>query len=189
MNPAIDFLVRRFSISDKTKLLVGDYTTFLSIKKTKHLVQRNEICTCVYFIVKGYFIVYKYSEEGKLIIDWILGPGDIMYAPESFRLQQVTGEAIQAITDAEVYYITHAQLAELEKDPEFKDIRIDLEVEYRGRGASDKEIRDLTKAEDRYALFLKRYAHVVKYLSDKQIAAFIGVDPSTIAKIKGSSRK
>jgi len=192
MQEVIAFLNSQAPIPEKLSLrlclnLLKSHTT----SKGKHLIKPNEAGNRVYFITKGMYIVYKQSDEGKLQIDWILFPGDVMYATESFLSNMNAGEGILALQNSEAYSITRAELDELEKEyPTLLAIRVKLECDYKLRAIEDNKMREMTLASARYAAFLKKYAQAVKYLSNKQIAAFLRIDASSITKIeKGKSKK
>lgn len=146
------------------------------IKKKSYLLKQGDICRTENFIVKGCFRVYGIDENG---IEHI-----VMFGIEnwwisdlySFLTQAPADYFIEALEDSEILQITKENLEKLyQKVPKFERFfRIILQNAF---VAQQNRIRQnlSSSAEERYLDFIKRYPQVEQRVSQKQVAAYLGI--------------
>ncbi len=164
------------------------YVSLLKEKKLKRkefLLRPGEIARYDYFTTKGCLKVYKIDHSGTehismfAIKDW--WSGDMA----SFITQQPANYFIQALEDSEVLLISKKSYELLfEKIPKFERFyRILYQrslVSYIRQ--SDQNIS--LKAEDRYLNFIKKYPTLINRISQKNIAAYLGVTPEFLSVLR-----
>lgn len=170
------------------------YISLLSSKKLKkkeYLLRQGEKVRYDYFTTKGCLKIYKIDNNGSehiamfSIKDW--WSGDLA----GFITQQPSKYFIQAVEDSEVLQLSKENYDLLfEKIPKFERFyRILYQrslVSYIQQ--SDQNIS--LNAEDRYRNFLKKYPSLINRISQKNIAAYLGVTPEflSVMRKKLSSR-
>lgn len=155
------------------------------LKKKEFLLKQGEIARYNYFTTKGCLKIYKIDENGTEHIamfsvkDW--WSGDLA----SFITQQPANYYIQALEDSEVLQMSRENYDLLfRKIPKFERFyRILYQrslVSYIQQ--SDQNIT--LDAEGRYRSFLKKYPSLVKRVSQKNIASYLGITPEFLSVLK-----
>jgi len=161
------------------------YISFLKkkkLKKKEFLLRQGETVRFNYFTTKGCLKIYNIDEKGNehismfSIRDW--WSGDLA----GFITQQPSKYFIQALEDSEVLQMSKENYDLLfEKIPKFERFyRILYQrslVSYIQQ--SDQNIS--LSAEDRYRNFLKKYPSLINRISQKNIAAYLGVTPEFLS--------
>ena len=164
------------------------YISLLTVKKLKKkefLLRQGEIARYDYFTTKGCLKVYKIDENGSehismfAVKDW--WSGDMA----SFITQQPANYFIQALEDSEVLQMSKENFDKLfERIPKFERFyRILYQrslVSYIQQ--SDQNIS--LNAEERYLKFIKKYPSLIHSVSQKNIAAYLGVTPEFLSVLR-----
>jgi CRP-like cAMP-binding protein len=164
---------------------------FLSLlqEKTLHrkdfLLHENEICEHSAFVLSGCLRAYSVDESG---VEHIL-----QFAPQNWWITDMfsilSGKPAQlnidAIEDSEILILSKSNQELLyEKVPKFERyFRILIQnstVASRQRVLDNLEL----SAKERFAKFCKTYPSLINSLPQKQIAAYIGVTPEFMSKMK-----
>ncbi|RKR15378.1 CRP-like cAMP-binding protein [Maribacter vaceletii] len=155
------------------------------LKKKEFLLKPGEIAKYDYFTTKGCLKIYKIDDKGSehismfAVKDW--WSGDIA----SFITQQPGNYFVQALEESEVLQISKENFDLLfEKIPKFERFyRILYQrslVSYIQQ--SDQNIS--LNAEDRYRNFIKKYPSLINKISQKNIAAYLGVTPEFLSVLR-----
>jgi len=155
------------------------------IKKKSYLLKQGDICRTENFIVKGCFRVYGIDENG---IEHI-----VMFGIEnwwvsdlcSFLTQAPADYFIEALEDSEILQITKENLEKLYQTvPKFERFfRIILQNAF---VAQQNRIRQnlSSSAEERYLDFIEKYPQVEQRVSQKQVAAYLGITPVFLSMLR-----
>ncbi|WP_345332298.1 Crp/Fnr family transcriptional regulator [Mucilaginibacter defluvii] len=149
------------------------------------LLQPGETDRHLYFVKSGCLRMFYTDKEGQ--------EHNIGFYPEnwwacdivSFFKQKPTVNAIQALEDSEVYYISLSRLEELFAEiPKFE--RFFRTLIQNGFDLYQKRITsNLSKtAEQRYLEFRKRYPGLESRIAQKQIAAYLGITPAFLSMMR-----
>ena len=172
---------------DLTELEKQKYLSLLTeikVKKKAFLMQAGDVTKYEYFIAKGCLKVYTLDQSGA--------PHISMFAVEdywtgdmaSFMTKEPTRYFIQAIEHSELLGISRANYDLLFQEvPKFERFYRMLYqkslISYIQR--SNQGI-SLT-AEERYITFKKKYPKITSRITQKDLAAYIGVTPEFMSKI------
>ncbi|HYH13910.1 MAG TPA: Crp/Fnr family transcriptional regulator, partial [Flavisolibacter sp.] len=165
-------------------------TLFVHKKFRKHqyILQQGEICRYESFIVKGLARKYQVDDKGQEHIlqflpeDWWAGDlySFLCVAPSPYN--------VDCIEDTEVLRINKADLDVLyEKVPK---MNIYFRVLYQNSIiAYNKRLFSIIskKGVERYEDFLNRYPTIQQRVPDHQIAAFLGLTPQSLSRIRNQS--
>lgn len=183
--------VGRFIELDETQ-----QSLYLSLFKEKQvrrkdfLLQPGEITRYEYFVAKGALKVYTMDISGK--------PRVSMFAIEdhwtgdmaSFLTQQPSNFFIEAIEDSEVLMISKENWDRLfQIIPAFEKFYRNLYqrslVSYIRRTNQGISL----SAEERYQIFLKKHPSLINRISQKDLAAYLGVTPEYVSMMRNKLSK
>jgi len=172
---------------DLTELEKQKYISLLAevkVKKKTFLMQAGEITKYEYFITKGCLKVYTLDEDGV--------PHISMFAVEdywtgdmaSFITKEPSRYFIKATGDSELLGISRANYELLFKEiPKFERFyRILYQKSLISYIRRSNHGISLT-AEERYIEFKKKYPNIVNRITQKDLAAYIGITPEFMSKI------
>ena len=156
-----------------------------SVKKGKMLLKAGEVCTNMYFVIKGVLRGFV-KESEREITTWISADGELVSAISSFILQIPTNENIHAIEDCELISLSHSDLEKMYvKFPSFNITVRKLTEIYYMHGEHRAYIARLKNADQKYQLFLKQYGHLANRVPVKYIASFLGITLETLSRLRG----
>ncbi|WP_109434663.1 MULTISPECIES: Crp/Fnr family transcriptional regulator [Aquimarina] len=172
---------------DLTELEKQKYLSLLTeikVKKKVFLMQAGDTTKYEYFIIKGCLKVYTLDEDGA--------PHISMFAVEdywtgdlaSFMTKEPTPYFIKATEDSELLGISRANydllFQEIPKFERFYRILYQRSlVSYIRRSNYGISLT----AEERYIEFKKKYPKIVNRITQKDLAAYIGITPEFMSKI------
>jgi CRP-like cAMP-binding protein len=164
------------------------FTSMLQVKKLKRkefLLKPGEVSKTENFINKGCLRTYTVDANGFEHIlmfateDW--WTGDL----HSFLTQSPATYFVEALEDTEVIQYTKDNLDKLLVEvPKFERFyRIMLQKSLIALHQRISQNLSLS-AEERYLTFTKKYPHLQERLSQKQIAAYLGITPIFLSMLK-----
>lgn len=179
------YIDRCISIDDQERAYFHSILKRQSFNKKEHLLKAGEICDWEAFVEKGCLRVYYLDENG--------GEVNLMFAVEDWWVSDLASKVdkrpselyIEALEDTEVLMIKAKDKEDLyRRIPAFESLFRQL-LE---RALSTLQHRFVTTvakpAEERYEEFLKRYPEIPNRISQKHIAAYLGITPEFLSKIR-----
>jgi CRP-like cAMP-binding protein len=169
------------------------FLSFLQTKKLKRkqfLLKEGEICKASAFVTVGCLRAYNTDKNGFEHIlqfapaDWWIAD---MY---SLITQKISNLNIDALEDTEVLLLSRAAQEQLFIDiPKFE--RFFRIITEKSLVASRQRILDslALTAQQRYDNFCSHYPTLIHTLPQKQIAAYIGVTPEFLSKMRANLMK
>lgn len=172
---------------DLTELEIQKYISLLTevkVKKKAFLLQAGEVARHEYFIIKGCLKVFTLDEDGS--------PHISMFAVEdywtgdmaSFMTQEPSRYFIKATEDSELLGISRANYDLLFQEiPKFERFyRILYQKSLTSYIRRSNQGISLT-AEERYIEFKTKYPNMINRITQKDLAAYIGITPEFMSKI------
>jgi len=188
--PLLDYFNRLIPLSAEEKELIqSKFHSHLYLKK-QFALQHGDVCEYFTFVVRGCMRLYMVDDKGVYHI--------LQFATENYWILDLTSFHkkipaklnIDALEDTVVLRISHADLIDLYlKAPKFDRIfRVLLENHFMHQQQRMTQLFSST-AEERYQLFLETYPHLLNRLSQVQIAAYLGVTPEFLSRIRSRMAK
>ena len=159
-------------------------------RKRQYLLQEGDICTQFYFVVRGCLRMYKIDDKGTTHI--------LQFATENYWINDLgsfhdirpSELAIDALEDTVVLQISRDDLIALYlQAPKFDRIfRVLLENSF--VRLQNRLLQNISStAEDRYQSFLELYPHLINRLSQVQMAAYLGITPEFLSRLRNKRSK
>ncbi len=190
VQPLLDYFDRLIPLSKEEKdLTIAKFHPHLFIKK-QFALQHGQVCEYFDFVVRGCLRLYKVGEDGVYHILQFATENHWISDLASFHKKIRSTFNIDALEDTVVLRISHGDLIDLYiKAPKFDRIfRVLLENHFMQQQERIGQLFSST-AEERYQSFLENYPHLINRLSQVQIAAYLGVTPEFLSRIRSRMAK
>ena len=183
-------VARFISLNDEEKELFKSLLKKGSAKRKEFVMQPGEITKYEYYVIKGCLKVYSLDRNGVEHVSMFAiedyWTGDMA----SFMLQQPSTYFIKALEDSEFLMISKENFERLFQEiPKFERFYRNLYqrslvsyIQRTNQGIS------LT-AEERYELFLGKYPHIANRITQKDLAAYLGITPEFLSMIRSKMSK
>ncbi len=191
VEPLIEYFNRQIPLDIEEKQLVTDFFKPRLYRRRQYVLQEEDVCNHLNFVIRGCLRMYKADENGNMHILqfasenwWVMDIG-------SFHGRKPSALNIDALEDTVVLQISHENLTLLyTQAPKFDRIfRVLIENAF--VALQNRLLQNISStAEERYRSFIEVYPHLLNRLPQTQIASFIGITPEFLSKIrKNLSRK
>jgi len=154
------------------------------VKKKTLLLKIDQVCKNIYFIEKGLFRCYYYNGE-KEVCSWFKKEGDFIISVNSFFDQKPSYEAIEAVEDGVLQYISFMELQYICLHfLEFNIIRALILEKYYKELDAIMYATKMKTAHERYKFLRDTYPEIVLRVPATYIASFLGISLETLSRIK-----
>lgn len=157
---------------------------FRKLFRRKYLLEAGQISREICFVRSGLLRCF-YLKDGKDVTSWFMKEGDVIVSIESFYDQVKSYEYIQAVEDCELFFISYHELEALYHEfPEFNFIGRVLTVKYLKLWTRQLFNMRMMTAKERYEYIIENNPDLVQRVSGKYLATYLGMDVSTLYKLK-----
>ena len=178
-------IVKHIALTEEQFKQFYDLFEFRSFKKKTHFLSKGQICAHEGFVLNGLFRIYHLDING---VEQILyfAPEDWWIADiDSFSNQKPSNLFIEALEDSEVLLISRKNKEfAYERFPEIEKL-FRIMTQKTHVALQRRMIDNLSKTADlRYLDFINKYPVLYNRLSNKQIAAYLGISHEFLSKIR-----
>jgi CRP-like cAMP-binding protein len=191
---SIDVLIGYFDnmipLNKEEKELVKGKFHHRLYRKRQYVLQEGDVCAYMNFVVRGCLRMYKIDEQGNTHIIQFAAENYWITDIGSFHGLQPSGLNIDALEDTVVLQINRDELITLyTQAPKFDRIfRVLIENSY--VRLQQRLLQNISStAEERYKFFLDVYPHLANRLAQVQIAAFLGITPEFLSRLRNRMSK
>ncbi|MDO7135869.1 Crp/Fnr family transcriptional regulator [Algibacter lectus] len=172
-----------FSKTESEEFCKSFYTK--SIKKKDFLLTQGDICKFEGFVLEGCFRIFTIDRKGKENTLYFAAKDWWLMDIDSFMNQIPSNLNIQALEDSTVLLIEKQDKMVLYKtlpkvEKLFRIMSQKALVSWQRRLINNHSFT----AKERYSHFIEKYPAIVSKLTDKQIAAYLGIRHEFLSKIK-----
>jgi CRP-like cAMP-binding protein len=188
--PLLRFFQRMMPLDGEEEQLLRETFRNRLYRKRQYVLQEGDVCNSLSFVVRGCLRMYKIDDAGNVHIlqfaveeGWINDLGSF----HGLRPSQLN---IDALEDTVVLQISREELVRLYTDaPKFNRLfRVLTENSF--VQLQERLLQSIgSAAEDRYHRFLELYPELSGRLSQVQIAAYLGVSPEFLSRLRGKMSK
>lgn len=181
----IKSLSKHVSLTEEETGVIEGLFKHRRFRKRQYILQGGDITRHETFIVKGITRMYEVDEKGQEHIlqfgleDWWVGD---LY---SFLTETPTRYNIDCLEDTEVLQITRTDLETLyERVPKMeRHFRIIMQNAF--IASTQRVSATLSRsALERYEEFIQRYPQIEQRVPNHQIAAYLGITPQSLSRIR-----
>jgi CRP-like cAMP-binding protein len=190
----IDVLIGYFDkmipLNNEEKELVKGKFHHRLYRKRQYVLQEGDVCAYMNFVVRGCLRMYKIDEQGNTHIIQFAAENYWITDIGSFHGLQPSALNIDTLEDTVVLQINRDDLITLyTQAPKFDRIfRVLIENSY--VRLQQRLLQNISStAEERYKFFLDLYPHLANRLAQVQIAAFLGITPEFLSRLRNRMSK
>ncbi|HWV70851.1 MAG TPA: Crp/Fnr family transcriptional regulator [Pseudosphingobacterium sp.] len=190
LEPLIVYFDKLIPLTKEEKQLVSELFKPRLYRKRQYVLQEGDLCNQMNFVVRGCLRMYKIDEKGNTHIVQFASENWWTVDIGSFHGKKPSELNIDALEDTMVLQISYDNLITLyTKTPKFDRIfRVLMENSY--VGLQKRMLQNISStAEDRYQLFIDTYSHLLNRLPQTQIAAFLGITPEFLSRLRNKRVK
>ncbi|HEY6976015.1 MAG TPA: Crp/Fnr family transcriptional regulator [Chitinophagaceae bacterium] len=178
-------IARHITLNDEETEHFTSLLRYKEIPRKDFLLKERQSCKTISYVHSGALRAYYVDKEGKestimfAIHDWWITD---MYC---FIMEQPAMQNIIAIKDSCVLQLRKNDLEKLYLEvPKFERFfRIIMQNSYIREQLRVLQNLSLS-AEERYNIFISKYPQLIPYISQKQIASYLGVTPEFLSTVR-----
>lgn len=190
LEPLLEYFDRLIPLNREEKELVNAKFRPRLYRKKQYALQEGDICKHFNFVVRGCLRMYKVDEKGNTHILQFASENNWINDLGSFHQFKASALNIDAIEDTVVLQISYDDLISLYKACAKFDRIFRVIIENGFIRLQERLLQNISStAEERYQSFLDIYPHLVNRLSQVQIAAFMGITPEFLSRLRNKRTK
>ncbi len=188
--PLLNYFDRLIPLTGEEKELVKEKFHHRLYRKRQYVLQEGDVCMYFNFVVRGCLRMYKTDDKGNIHILQFAAENYWINDLGSFHSLKASELNIDALEDTVVLQINRDDLVSLYRQV-FKFDRIfRVLIENSFVQLQQRLLQNISStAEERYKSFLEVYKHLANRLSQVQIAAFLGVSPEFLSRLRNRLSK
>lgn len=176
---------KKVALTQEEETFIKTYLTPKKLRKKQYLLQEGDVCKSIAFIEKGALKAYSIDDTGNEHIIQFGIEGWIISDLYSFLTGEPATYNIDAIEDSELVLINKSAHEELlRKLPKYETFtRLNITGAYL---AMQKRLTSIigSSLDERYANFTATYPEIVQRVPQHMIAAYMGLTPETLSRIR-----
>jgi len=179
------FIKSKADIDDQLLRKISLCFSLVKTKRKEILLNYDQVCSHYYFINKGCVRLFTVSKEGNESSRYFAFEGNFVTALPSFIDQKPAQEYLQTIEKSELLFISRIDFYKLVHEvPQFA--KLYTEILELGFIVAQKRIYGFQgfDALDKVKWVIKHQPQLLLRISNKMMASYLGVAPSTLSRIK-----
>lgn len=190
IDPLLDYFDKLIPLNAEEKRIVADLFKPRLYRKRQYVLQEGDVCNQFNFVVRGCLRLYKVDDNGNIHIIQFAAENWWLMDIGSFHQKTASELNIDALEDTMVLRISYDNLISLyQQCPKFDRIfRVLIEKSF--VSLQNRLLQNISStAEERYLSFAQSYSHLTNRLPQTQIAAFLGVTPEFLSRLRNRKTK
>ena len=179
------YLNEKTNLNDASIDTICSRFRLISTKRNEILLDFDQISKEYYFINKGCIRLFTYSKDGSESSRYFAFEGNFATALPSFIDQQPAEEYLQTIEESELLSISRTDFYNLVNEiPQFA--KIYTQILELGFITAQKRIYGFQgfDALEKVKWIIKNQPQLLLRVSNKMVASYLGIAPSTLSRIK-----
>lgn len=156
--------------------------------KGDFLLKKGQVCNGAHFLVKGLARSWCKIEKAEATTR-LMDEGFIITCWKSYYYQQPAEENIVAIEPCTTIYLSRRDIYDLYKEFEVFNTIGRKQVEYSFCQADERTNMMRLSAKSRYRWFCEKHPQLLKRVTQRDIASFLGMNYETLSRVRKSEKK
>lgn len=153
------------------------------------LTSEGQLNEEVYFIESGLVRAFYFNDDHE-ITAWMAAEGRFIWPLPTYLLHRPAHETIQLLEPSVIVAVSRRDMDALQQQHSvFMDIQHRLMERYIIMYDLRVQLLLIPKAEDRMTAFGHSFADLAQRVPMRYIASFLGIDPSTLSRLRGNFKK
>lgn len=187
IEPLLKYFDGCIPLNKEEKQLVSEYFQPRLYRRRQYVLQEGDICTKFNFVVRGCLRMYKIDDKGNTHILQFTAENSWITDLGSFHKKSPSKLNIDALEDTMVLQISYDNLIALYKQASKFDRIFRILTENSFIVLQERLLQNISStAEERYLAFMQTYPHLSNRLPQTQIAAFLGITPEFLSRIRSN---
>jgi len=180
-------VLKKYKLTEKDIELLKGIAIPENVKTNKALIDYDNTCNNIYFVLKGGFVMQLLKDDGneKTINFFLDNFQPFMTIPQSYFSEISTNCKLMAIRNSDILKLPKTDLVEaIENSSTIKDFyqsqiinALLSELDFRTKLLSYSPKR-------MYELLISEYQEVIQNVSSRHVANFIGISPEWLSNLK-----
>jgi len=167
--------------------LLKRHLSFKQVAKKEQLLIKGQICKSLYFVLEGCLHTFYTTDKGEEFTRCIALENSFCWSIPSFLKQTPATENIEALTDGKLLVINHTSFLELNDQSRWFRNSYQAALENLCILYTERIESLLTlNAGERYKSLLQQNPHIIRQLSNKTVASYLGVTQESLSRIKAA---
>jgi CRP-like cAMP-binding protein len=159
-------------------------TMQINLKKKDELQAIGKTCKTIYFLTKGLARIY-YLKDGNDITDNLILENNMIVRVESLFRNQPSRKAIEVLEDSEIIAIDAQKLMNLyDENPQIERLFRKIFEASHVETINRIESLQFHTADERYKELIENHPQVIKRVSLKYIASYLGITQVSLSRIR-----
>jgi CRP-like cAMP-binding protein len=171
-----------FQFCEEMHEILKPYLHLKTIKKNEVLLQENQTCKNLYFIIEGAVKEYSIDKEGKEFILHFYFESNMACQFDSFLSQKPSPTYLEALEGSKFWVLSYHDFKKVcEQMPHFSE-RIAACIAK--TTAKRMSLLLACDAMTRYEIFMEQESQVLLRIPHYMIASYLGIAPETLSRIR-----
>lgn len=187
IEPLFDYFRACIPLNKEERQLVEERFKSRLYRRRQYVLQEGNTCTKYNFVIRGCLRMYQVDDKGNIHILQFASENNWVADIGSFHENKPSKLNIDALEDTMVLQISYEDLTGMyDLAPKFNRIfRVMIENSY--VALQKRLLQNISSsAEDRYLSFLQDYPHLTNRIPQTQIAAYLGITPEFVSRIRNN---
>ncbi len=187
IEPLFDYFRACIPLNKEERQLVEERFKSRLYRRKQYVLQEGNTCTKYNFVIRGCLRMYQVDDKGNIHILQFASENNWVADIGSFHENKPSKLNIDALEDTMVLQISYEDLTGMyDLAPKFNRIfRVMIENSY--VALQKRLLQNISSsAEDRYLSFLQNYPHLTNRIPQTQIAAYLGITPEFVSRIRNN---
>ncbi len=181
----------RSTLSFGKILTEDDIETFLSafeiqiLKANDYVKKSGTVSSEIAFVNEGILRIFDTTDAGSEVTKYFVRSGQFVAELESYYSGIPTEEAIQAVTDSEIFVIKKSAVEKL--STQISSLYLFLKSMTEStllNKLKDNNFLNYGSAETKYMEFVKRYPELALNVPQQMIASYLKITPQSLSRIR-----